>query len=118
MADAVVAVFVEDGANIIAAGADARQMRRSSIAFTTNLQHGIQRAVTGGAAGTKGHGKKLRLEHEPKPGDIITVEVFDRLCKVTVVSITDTKITVDGNHPLAGETITYEITIVKILKNG
>ncbi|MDD4132294.1 MAG: FKBP-type peptidyl-prolyl cis-trans isomerase [Methanocorpusculum sp.] len=61
--------------------------------------------------------KKLRLEHEPKPGDIITVEVFDRLCKVIVVSITDTKITVDGNHPLAGETITYEITIVKILKN-
>ena len=60
--------------------------------------------------------KKLRLEHEPKPGDIITVEVFDRPCKVTVVSSTDTKIIVDGNHPLAGETITYEITIVKIVK--
>ncbi|HKM41088.1 MAG TPA: peptidylprolyl isomerase [Methanocorpusculum sp.] len=61
--------------------------------------------------------KKLRLEHEPEPGEMITVNVLDRPCKVTVVSVTGTKITVDGNHPLAGETITYEITIVKILKN-
>lgn len=61
--------------------------------------------------------KKLRLEHEPKPGEIITVEVFDRPCKVTVVGVTETKITVDANHPLAGETLTYEITIEKIMKH-
>ncbi|WP_319378777.1 peptidylprolyl isomerase [uncultured Methanocorpusculum sp.] len=61
--------------------------------------------------------KKLKLEHVPSPGDIITVEVFDRPCRVTVVDVTDTKITVDANHPLAGETLTYEITIVKIVKH-
>ena len=61
--------------------------------------------------------KKLKLEHAPSPGDIITVEVFDRPCRVTVVDVTDTKITVDANHPLAGETLTYEITIVKIIKH-
>lgn len=61
--------------------------------------------------------KKLRLEHEPEPGDIITVDVFDRPCKVTVVDVTATKITVDANHPLAGETLTYEITIMKITKH-
>ncbi|MEA5037404.1 FKBP-type 16 kDa peptidyl-prolyl cis-trans isomerase [bioreactor metagenome] len=61
--------------------------------------------------------KKLRLDSEPSPGDIITVEVFDRLCKVTVAEVTDTKIIVDANHPLAGETMTYEITIVTIIKH-
>ncbi len=61
--------------------------------------------------------KKLKLEHIPSPGDIITVEVFDRPCRVTVVDVTDTKITVDANHPLAGEILTYEITIVKIIKH-
>jgi FKBP-type peptidyl-prolyl cis-trans isomerase 2 len=61
--------------------------------------------------------KKLKLEHAPSPGDVITVEVFDRPCRVTVVDVTDTKITVDANHPLAGETLTYEITIVKIIKH-
>ena len=62
MADAMVAVFVEDGADIVATGANARQMRRSGVAFAADLQHGVQRAVTGGAASAKGHGKKLRLE--------------------------------------------------------
>lgn len=61
--------------------------------------------------------KKLRLSREPLPGDIITVEVFDRLCKVTVAEVTDTKIIVDANHPLAGETITYEITVIGIVKH-
>lgn len=61
--------------------------------------------------------KKLKLEHVPNPGDIITVDVLDRPCRVTVVDVTDTKITVDANHPLAGETLTYEITIVKIVKH-
>lgn len=59
--------------------------------------------------------RKITLESIPTPGEIIKVEVMGKPCLVTVVSVTDTNITVDGNHPLAGETITYEITIVKIL---
>lgn len=58
---------------------------------------------------------KLNLDHEPVPGEIIRVEVLKKPCLVTVVSVTDKSITVDANHPLAGETITYEITIEKIL---
>lgn len=58
---------------------------------------------------------KLTLDHEPVPGEIIKVEVLGKPCRVTVVSVTGKSITVDANHPLAGETITYEITIVKIL---
>lgn len=59
--------------------------------------------------------KKLNLDHEPKIGEIITVDVFKKKCRVIVAEVTDTKIIIDGNHPLAGETITYEITLVKNL---
>lgn len=58
---------------------------------------------------------KLSLDHEPAPGEIIRVNVLKKPCLVTVVSVTDKSITVDANHPLAGETIDYEITIEKIL---
>lgn len=58
---------------------------------------------------------KLHLEHEPVPGEIIRVEVLKKPCLVTVTGVTSTSITVDANHPLAGETITYTITIEKIL---
>ena len=59
--------------------------------------------------------KKLKLEKEPAVGDIIPVEVFGQMCRVVVAEVTPTKIVVDGNHPLAGETITYQITLVKNL---
>ena len=59
--------------------------------------------------------KRLNLDHEPEIGEIITVDVFKKKCRVIVAEVTDTKIIIDGNHPLAGETITYEITLVKNL---
>lgn len=33
---------------------------------------------------------------------------------VTVVGLTDTHITVDGNHPLAGETLNFDVTVVDV----
>lgn len=62
--------------------------------------------------------KKLKLEREPKEGDIITVEVFGKKCNVVVACVNDTRITVDANHPLAGETMTYNIEVVKILEQS
>ena len=59
--------------------------------------------------------KKLKLEKEPAGGDIIPGEGFGQKCRVVVAEVTPTKIVVDGNHPLAGETITYQITLVKNL---
>ncbi|MDN7025787.1 peptidylprolyl isomerase [Methanoculleus sp. FWC-SCC1] len=59
--------------------------------------------------------KKLRLDHEPVPGEFITVEVLGKPCRVTVLDVDEKSITVDGNHPLAGETITYAITVQEIL---
>jgi FKBP-type peptidyl-prolyl cis-trans isomerase 2 len=59
--------------------------------------------------------RKLSLDHEPEPGEILKVDVMGKPCLVRVVAVTEKSITVDANHPLAGETITYEITIQKIL---
>ena len=58
--------------------------------------------------------KVVFTTHTPVAGEIIRVEVLKKPCLVTVVSVTDKSITVDANHPLAGETITYDITIEKI----
>lgn len=58
---------------------------------------------------------KLNLDHEPAPGEFVRVEVMGKPCQVTVLDVDDKRITVDANHPLAGETITYAITVVEIL---
>jgi peptidylprolyl isomerase len=39
----------------------------------------------------------------------------DEPVEVTVVEVTDENLTVDANHPLAGEDITYEIELLEIL---
>ncbi|MBV5323583.1 FKBP-type peptidyl-prolyl cis-trans isomerase [bacterium] len=63
------------------------------------------------------------VEKELLPDDL-TPEVGDELVltgedgeelEVTVVEITDTAITFDANHPLAGEDLTYEVELVEIL---
>lgn len=58
---------------------------------------------------------KLRLDHEPAPGELVRVDVMGKSCLVTVLDVDKKSITIDGNHPLAGETITYTITIERIL---
>ncbi|WP_332449440.1 FKBP-type peptidyl-prolyl cis-trans isomerase [Methanoculleus sp.] len=58
---------------------------------------------------------KLTLDHEPAPGEFVKVEVMGKPCLVTVLDVDEKSITIDANHPLAGETITYTITIVMIL---
>jgi peptidylprolyl isomerase len=39
----------------------------------------------------------------------------DEPVEVTVVEVTDETLTVDANHPLAGEDITYEVELLEIL---
>ena len=62
MTDAVVAVFVKNGADVVAGRADTRQVRCGRVALVADLQHGGQRAVTRGAAGAKGNGEKFGVE--------------------------------------------------------
>ncbi|SHI52413.1 peptidylprolyl isomerase [Malonomonas rubra DSM 5091] len=39
----------------------------------------------------------------------------DELYMVTVIEVTDEQITLDTNHPLAGETLTYEVELAEIV---
>ncbi|HNV39683.1 MAG TPA: peptidylprolyl isomerase, partial [Methanoculleus sp.] len=59
--------------------------------------------------------KRLNLDHEPVPGEFLKVEVMGKPCLVTVTDVTEKSVTIDANHPLAGETITYAITVAAIL---
>ncbi len=59
--------------------------------------------------------RNLNLDHEPVPGELLKMEVMKRPCLVTVIDVTEKSITIDANHPLAGETITYAITVAAIL---
>lgn len=38
----------------------------------------------------------------------------ERTHVVTVVDVSDTHVTVDGNHPLAGQTLNFDVTIVDV----
>ena len=48
---------------------------------------------------------------EIKPGMRFRAQRDDGADNVVVVSVTDKTVTVDANHPLAGETLTFDVTI-------
>ncbi|HJJ48711.1 MAG TPA: FKBP-type peptidyl-prolyl cis-trans isomerase [Methanocorpusculum sp.] len=58
---------------------------------------------------------KLKLDKEPVEGALIPLEVKGKQYFVTVLEVKPSKIVIDANHPLAGETMRYEISVVKIL---
>lgn len=52
----------------------------------------------------------------PKKGDLMEVALVDGNCvPVTLTEVTDTTITFDANHPLAGKDLTFDIALVSIL---
>lgn len=53
---------------------------------------------------------------KPEVGDdLLLTDENDEEIEVTVVELTDTTITFDPNHPLAGQDLTYEFELVEIL---
>ena len=83
----------------------------------------VEEALVGMAPGEK---KKVTIPAEDAFGEYDEEEVFsisreqltgddDEPVEVTVVEVTDETLTVDANHPLAGEDITYEIELLEIL---
>lgn len=52
----------------------------------------------------------------PEVGQILRVTGNDgQHIFIRVIEVTDTGVTVDGNHPLAGKNLTYEIHLIEIL---
>ena len=59
--------------------------------------------------------KNLPPGYEPKVGQRIELEQEDNTkVLVTVSAVTDSSITVDANHPLAGKDLTFEIEVVAV----
>jgi peptidylprolyl isomerase len=54
---------------------------------------------------------------EPQVGMMLQVrrKGEQNLSKVTITEVTGDEVTLDGNHPLAGKTLTYEIELVAIV---
>ncbi|MBE0557984.1 MAG: FKBP-type peptidyl-prolyl cis-trans isomerase [Proteobacteria bacterium] len=53
---------------------------------------------------------------DPKKGDLMEISLADGNCvPVMLTEVLDTTITLDANHPLAGEDLTFDITLVNIL---
>ncbi len=51
----------------------------------------------------------------PNVGDRFQVQVGeDQVIEVGVTGITDEAVTLDANHPLAGQTLVFEVTLVEI----
>ena len=112
---------------------------REPLAFTLGSGEvipGFDNAVTGMTAGEK---KRVRIEPEDAYGerndqmvqevpksalpDEMTVEVGmplqasgpdGQVVNLTVIGVAESSITVDGNHPLAGQALTFEIELVEL----
>ena len=48
----------------------------------------------------------LQLQATQSNGEVVLI---------TIIKVTDTTVTIDGNHPLAGKDLTFEIELLKIL---
>ncbi len=53
--------------------------------------------------------------YDPKEGELLGMETKDgRQMQVRVIEATETSVRLDGNHPLAGEDLTFDVELVKI----
>ena len=57
----------------------------------------------------------LQLDVPPEPGMLVelTPDDGDEPCPGTILEVDDTSCLVDCNHPFAGKTVSYDITLVK-----
>ncbi len=60
---------------------------------------------------------ELPAEMVPEVGLLLQAQGEDgSISVVTITAVTDTTVTIDGNHPLAGKTLTFDIKLVEITK--
>ena len=55
-------------------------------------------------------------EYEPQAGQVIQIgQSRERMLQVVVCEVTEEKVILDANHPLAGKTLVFEVEMVEIL---
>lgn len=100
-----------------------------------NIIPGLENALDGKQAGdslkvtvqpSEGYGERDDAMRQQVPREMFDTEEGiqvgmqfhasdgDRVHIVTVIEATDTHVTVDGNHPLAGQTLNFDVTIVEV----
>lgn len=58
-------------------------------------------------------------EYEPQAGQVIQIGQSRRqMLQVVVADVTEEKVFLDANHPLAGKTLVFEIEMVEIVEGG
>jgi peptidylprolyl isomerase len=53
-------------------------------------------------------------DFEPEPGMNLALDQEGHQVMLTVMSVTESEVVLDGNHPLAGEDLTFEVELVDI----
>ena len=100
-----------------------------------NIISGLEQSLVGKVAGDK---FKVRIEAEHAYGElsddmiqVISRDMFDGIDDievgmqfhadvshgtgvVTVISLDDNEVTVDGNHPLAGQALTFDVEVLEV----
>ena len=100
-----------------------------------NIVEGLEKALAGKEAGAKlkvkvspeeGYGErdKSRVQvvpkdafedaEEVKPGMRFQAQTDDGMAIVTVTAVSGADVTIDANHPLAGETLNFEVEVVSV----
>ncbi|HEX5706580.1 MAG TPA: peptidylprolyl isomerase [Pyrinomonadaceae bacterium] len=61
----------------------------------------------------------MRLDDEPKEGMTLVMQLPDgQELPVSITEVTDTHVTLDANHPLAGQRLTFDVTLVENKEQG
>ncbi len=56
--------------------------------------------------------ERERLDFEPEIGAVVAAQLPDgRMQHLQISEVTDDSVTLDGNHPLAGEKVRFEVTV-------
>lgn len=58
---------------------------------------------------------QLPAEITPELGLMLQIETEEGMMDVTITDVTDEHVILDANHPLAGEDLSFDIEVVKIL---
>lgn len=58
--------------------------------------------------------ERFPAEIEPEPGMQLNLQQEDQQIVVRVATVTEAEVVIDGNHPLAGEDLTFELELVEI----
>ena len=94
-------------------------------AAVTGMEIGEQRRVTipaNDAYGTRSDENVVKVDRaqlppniDPSPGQQLQMSQAGQTFHVTVAEVSDETVVLDANHPLAGEDLTFDLTLVEIV---